>query len=77
MSKGTTKRLELAIEFSSYKELKSALEFMTGCMSNGMKQDRLNIYNCFLDFVVDPVEESEYTEQFINGQLCRVFKSKM
>jgi len=77
MAKGTTKRLELSLEFSSYNELKRSLEFMAGCIGNGVKQDRLTVYNSFVDFIVTPVEEQEFTEQFINGQMCQVFKSKM
>ena len=50
---------------------------MVGCIKNGVKQDRLTVYNSFVDFIVTPVEEQEFTEQFINGQMCQVFKSKM
>ena len=76
--KATRKLLSISLEFGSVNEVKDALnKIMLQLHNSPLRYDRMKIDTAICEWSITNESEPDYREEFINGNWCQVYQSKM
>lgn len=76
--KSVRKNLSINIEYGDMNEALEALAKITRAVkAHKVKYDRQKENTAVWEYAIDNVTPDDYREEYINGTLCQVFKSKM
>ena len=78
MSASMRRVLNVSLEYGDQLEMIMALDKMKAdILKNGLKYQRVMYSTSIIEWSITNVNEMDYTEEVINGQLCQVYQSKM
>jgi hypothetical protein len=77
MARTVRRVLNISLEFTDLKEVKMALQKMQNDMAKGKKYERVMYSTSIMEWSCTKADEMDYTEEVINGQLCKVYQSSM